>query len=450
MRKTYTTQQSIFEFYGEHEIGQQLNTISLFLDENPAIVALAETVLLNPNAKNTGRNGLSVESIVRAGLLKQIMGFSYHELSFLIMDSWSFSSFTRIFGKTTSGSGLQSCIARIDAQTWELMNRQLLEVAAKQNLEKGRVVRIDSTVTETDIHPPTDSSLLWDCTRSSIRLMAKMMPYLEIGSFRYYDHSRAVKRRAYKIEYARGANKTKLYKELLDYSKRILSYLIESLQAPAPNAGIAYPALVEQVSSLIGLTKKVISQTERRVLNGEKVPHQEKILSIFEAHTNIIVKGARDVQYGHKLNFTTGRSGLVLDVVIEQGNPADSAQFCPMIERQKDIYGRVPRQAAADGGYASRENIKQAKELGVKDVAFHKKCGILVEDMVKSNWVYNKLKRFRAGVEGNISCLKRRYGLGRCLWKGLEKFKSYIWSSSVAYNLMQLARILLAPKQSPG
>lgn len=98
------------------------------------------------------------------------------------------------------------------------------------------------------------------------------------------------------------------------------------------------------------------------------------------------------MQYGHKLNFTTGRSGSVLDVVIAQGNSADTAQFCPMIERQKDIYDRVPRQAAADGGYASRDNIKQAKKLGVKDVAFHKKCGILVEDMVKSNWFYNKLK----------------------------------------------------------
>lgn len=112
-----------------------------------------------------------------------------------------------------------------------------------------------------------------------------------------------------------------------------------------------------------------------------------------------------------------------------------------MLERQKEIYGRAPRQAAADGGYASQDNLAKAKEMGVKDVAFNKKRGLKVEDMVKSDWVYKKLYKFRAGVEGNISCLKRRFGLSRCNWKGLEKFKAYVWASSVAYNLLQLTRI---------
>lgn len=418
------------------------------MDDNPTIIALANSALLNPKAKKTGRKGLSVESIVRAGLLKQMMGFSYEELSFLVMDSWTFSSFTRIFGQTTSASGLQSCIARIDADTWELMNRQLLAVAAEQGIEKGRVVRIDSTVTKTDIHPPTDSSLLWDCARCSIRLMRSMMIHFDVGSFSFCDHRLVTKRNANKIEFARGANKTKLYKELIKYTKKTKGYLKQSLQTPAPNAGVTYLVQVAQAEALIELTEKVISQTERRVLEGEKVPYDEKVLSIFETHTDIIVKGAREVQFGHKLNFTTGRSGLVLDVVVEQGDPADSAPFCPMIARQKEIYGRAPRQTAAEGGYASQENVQRGKELGVKDVAFHKKCGIKVEDMVKSTWVYKNLRSFRAGIEGNISCLKRRYGLTRCLWKGLEKFKSYIWASSVAYNLMQLARIQLAPQPS--
>jgi IS5 family transposase len=101
----------------------------------------------------------------------------------------------------------------------------------------------------------------------------------------------------------------------------------------------------------------------------------------------------------------------------------------------------VPRQIAIDGGYASTDNLKKVKAMGVKDAAFHKKRGLHVKDMVKSNWVYKKLCDFRAGVEGNISCLKRRYGLSRCTWRGLKKFKAYIWSSTVAYNLMLLARI---------
>ena len=102
---------------------------------------------------------------------------------------------------------------------------------------------------------------------------------------------------------------------------------------------------------------------------------------------------------------------------------------------------RDPRQVAADGGYAKGANLEAAKELGVKDMAFNKKRGLAIEDMVKSNWVYRKLKNFRAGIEGNISCLKRAYGLGRCNWKGLDHFKSYIWSSVVAYNLTLMARL---------
>ena len=147
---------------------------------------------------------------------------------------------------------------------------------------------------------------------------------------------------------------------------------------------------------------------------------------------------------GHKLNIITGQSGMLLDVVIEEGNPNDAVRFIPMLERQRAIYGHSPRQAAADGCYASIANQDKAKDMGVKDIAFNKKRGLKVKDMVKSDWVYKKLTRFRAGVEANISCLKRRYGLNRCLWKGLDGFKSYVWASSVAYNLMLLAKIQTA------
>ena len=192
-----------------------------------------------------------------------------------------------------------------------------------------------------------------------------------------------------------------------------------------------YRALIEQI----------IAQTERRVLHGEAVATNEKIISLFEPHADIIVKGGRDVQYGHKLNLTTGRSGLILDLVIEAGNPADSDRFLPMLKRHIAVYGEAPRQTAADGGFASRDILAQAKALGVCDVAFHKKAGLRIVDMVKSNWVYRKLRNFRAGIESDISCLKRAYGLARCLWRGLDHFTAYVWSSVVAYNLALLARL---------
>jgi len=147
------------------------------------------------------------------------------------------------------------------------------------------------------------------------------------------------------------------------------------------------------------------------------------------------------VQYGHKLNLVTGPSGLILDIVVEAGNPADAERFLPMLERQIARCGVPPRQVAADGGYASRDNLTAAKARGVKDVAFHKKRGLAVEDMVKSRWVYRKLRNFRAGIEAGISCLKRAYGLARCTWRGLDHFKTYIWSAVVAHNLVLLARL---------
>ena len=205
--------------------------------------------------------------------------------------------------------------------------------------------------------------------------------------------------------------------------------------------GMVYEVWRVQVEHYKPLIERVIEQTERRVFAGETVPAREKLVSVFEPHTDIIKKSNRETRYGHKLNLSSGRSGLILDVVVEEGNPSDSERYLPMLARHIECYGRAPRQAAVDGGYAGRENLKGAKGLGVEDVAFHKKCGLTVEEMVKSHWVYRRLRNFRAGIEATISCLKRAYGLGRCTWKGLSHFKAYVWSSVLAYNLALFARL---------
>ena len=189
------------------------------------------------------------------------------------------------------------------------------------------------------------------------------------------------------------------------------------------------------------MIERVIAQTERRVFTGETVPAGEKLVSLFEPHADIIVKGGRDVLYGHKINLATGRSGLILDVVVEAGNPADAERFLPMLERHIAIQGTPPRQMAGDGGYASLDNLNRAKALGVHDVAFHKKRGLTIEAMVESRWVYRKLRNFRAGIEANISCLKRAFGFARCTWRGVTHFTAYVWSSVVAYNLVLFTRL---------
>src|SRR5215472_7680505 len=179
-------------------------------------------------------------------------------------------------------------------------------------------------------------------------------------------------------------------------------------------------ALARRGRPLPAADPRILAQSERRVLNGETVPAGDKLVSLFEPHADIICKGGRQVQYGHKLNLATGKSGLILDVVVETGNPADAERFVPMLDRHIARAGAPPRQTAADGGYASCANLAAAKARGVADVAFHKKCGIAITEMVKSPWVYRRLRNFRAGIEAAMSCFKRAYGAARCTWRGLE------------------------------
>jgi len=295
---------------------------------------------------------------------------------------------------------------------------------------------VDSTVTAALIHEPRDSSLLWDAVGVMVRLLQQADA---LGSaIPWHDHGRAAKKRAWMIQYSRGRPKRiRRYRELLRITRNTLDYVKQAAEKLPLSAGPAGDLWQAQVRHYRPLIEQIIAQTERRVLAGEAVPAYDKLVSLFEPHADIIVKASRDVHYGHKLNLTTGRSGMILDLVIEAGNPADSERFLPMLERHIGIWGQAPRQAAADGGFASRENLHRAKQLGVCDMAFHKKSGLKVEDMVKSRWVYRKLRNFRAG----ISCLKRAYGLARCTWRGLDHFKTYVWSSVVAYNLALFARL---------
>lgn len=173
-------------------------------------------------------------------------------------------------------------------------------------------------------------------------------------------------------------------------------------------------------------------------------PASEKIVSFFEDHSDIIVKGRRDTQYGHKVFLTGGPTCLILDCMIERGNPADSERYKHLLERQACLYGRMPLKVSADGGFASRDNLAFAKGNNVRDAVFAKRRGLSVLDMAKSAWVYKALRNFRAGIEAGISTLKRAFGLDRCTWSGWKGFKQYVWSSIVSYNLLVLARINLA------
>ena len=443
MREERTIQASLFDVFSQHELGRELKAMSDWLDDHAKLLGLVSVDLGRHGLKPTGRKGLAAETVLRCALLKQHRQLSYEELAFYVGDSASFRAFARLpVGWTPKKSVLQKTISAIGAATWERINLCLTQQAKTAKVESGEMMRVDSTVTDAPIHRPSDSSLLWDSMRVMVRLLQTADQLVPGPS--WHNHSRRAKKRSQSIAFCRSADRRqKLYRDLIKITRCTVDYLQAAALKLARVAQIGIEVEVWQaaVNHYLPLIERIIVQTERRVLNGEQLPAGDKLFSLFEPHADIIVKGGRNVQYGHKLNLSTGKSGMILDLVVEDGNPADSDRFQPMLDRHIEHYGKAPRQTAVDGGYASTANLAYAKAKGVGDAAFHKKRGLKIEDMVKSRWVYRKLRNFRAGIEANISCLKRAYGLGRCTWKGLDHFKAYVWSSVVAYNLALFARL---------
>jgi IS5 family transposase len=441
MRQLLQEQPSLAGPVVDHPHARELAEIDRLLRLHPAILDAVWQDLAHGVRADRGREGMTADQALRAALLKQINTWSYDELSFHLADSWTYRSFCGFgcFEAAPSRSTLQRGIKGITDDTWRAIHRTLLGYAKTQGVEHGRKVRIDATVTETDVHPPTDSSLLWDAVRVLTRLLARAQA--EVGLDRFPSRARRAKRRALEVLNAkRGRKRTKAYRDLLKMTHETVAYAETAAVQLDALPDVMARRLAQEIRHFVVLAQAVIDQTERRVLHGEDVPTAEKILSIFEDHTDIIVKDRRDTHYGHKLTLTSGTSGLILDWVVEDGNPADSTLATRMLERQKEIYGKPPRQAAFDGGFASKRNLQDAKALGVQDVSFSKKRGLEVLDMVRSAWVYKRLRNFRAGIEGWISFLKRCFGLDRCSWRGWAGFARYVGASIVAANLLTLAR----------
>lgn len=448
MRKTVPEQLPIVIPGVEHDHARELQGISNVLDANPEATKLVYDDLIRGlrNPKK-GRKGMSAEQVLRALIIQKLNGFDYRDLEFHLKDSRTYHAFCRfgIGDEVPNFRRLQQDIKRVRPETLEEVNTILVQYAHKQGIEEGNKVRIDCTVEETNIHEPSDSWLLWDAVRVLTRLMKQARKLVDA---RFSNHERRAKCRYIGIKSASNEGRRhKLYRDLLKVSHKTLHYVdgvveaLEGYQGGVLDTATA-EGLVLDLRHYAELAKKVIDQTERRVLGGEQVPASDKIVSLFEPHTDIIVKDRREVLYGHKLCLTSGASGMVLDCQVLDGNPADSTLTVEAIERLQPVLGHVPEQACFDGCFASKDNLEQLKELGVKDAAFQKKRGLEVEDMVREPSVYRALKRFRAGMEGVISFLKRCFGLARCTWRSETSFRAYTWASVVSANLLLIARQL--------
>ena len=458
MRKQRQQQVNFAPEWLAFDQSQELRVISGLLEANPTAAVLVWQDLvaagLASEVQQRGPDGLSADQVLRALIVKQLNSFSYRELAFHLADSQTYRRFCEFgWAQTASKSALALCIKAIRADTLEKFNHLLVQTATQLKIEDGKRVRADTTVVDSNIHAPLDSNLLWDCVRVLTRLMSETQEMLG-ADVRFGNRMRRAKRRALGILNAKSMEKRKpLYRDLLkvvketiDAADEVTKVIDRAMQNGSLEllTKLKLGEIGKQIAHYIPLARRVVEQTQRRVVQGESVPSGEKLVSIFEEHTDIIVKDHRDTFYGHKICLTTGRSTLVTDCVILNGNPADSTLAEQVIDRHIGIMGEAPKQIAFDGGFASKPNLEALKAKGVADVSFSKARYLSVTEMVRSTWVYKQLRNFRAGIEATISFLKRSFGLDPCTWRSLPSFKSYVWSSVVTFNLLVLARHLLA------
>lgn len=434
----------------DHPRAKELENISNILDANPIINELVlQDLTRDKTHTNTGAAGMTAEQVIRAAIIKQMEQFSYEDLAFHLLDSVCYRSFCRIgiADKGFQKSALCNNIKSISSETWESINQILIAYGKDKGIEKGRKSRIDCTVVTSNIHKPTDSSLLWDSVRVLTRMLGQINELFNDLKIPFSDHTKRAKRRMLGVMNAKNEKAgKKQYEDLLKVTHKTVSYANNAVSLlnihPFTNIAVAMTArdIATDLKEVIHLAHKVIDQTTRRVIHGESVPSSEKIVSIFEPHTDIIIKDRRETFYGHKICLSGGASNLITDCLILDGNPADTDLTDQMLDRHKEIYGQYPLKVAFDGGFASKDNLKSAKAKNIKDVCFAKKRGLTEEEMCSSTWVYKQLRRFRAGIESGISWLKRCFGLAKCTWKSLSSFKSYVWASIVSANLLTLAR----------
>lgn len=442
MRKAFSSQMTFSQVWLPLGRSLELKVLSDLLDRNRRLVELVQQDLVK-NQKAVGAEGLASEQVLRALIIMQMNRFSFRDLAFHLADSQTFATFCRLDCQMPSRSALAANIKLIRHETLDEINRLVLGMAADLGVEDGSTVRCDCTVTETLMHPPSDSWSLVDGIRALTHRVRQAKKILG-AEINLVDELRRAKLCGRNISMARkGEERTKVYQELFGLSRNSLANAREArlkLEAWVPKPKKAQ-RILREIDIFIPRIEKVLDQAERRILNDEKVPSSEKILSIFEAHSDVIIKNWNDVLYGHKVCLVTGKSSMVLASWVLEGNPCDSTLAKTAIEKTRDNFGgRVARQVVFDGGFKSRQNLDDLKKMQVEDVVFSKHQGIQLEEMTKDPAIFEALRCFRAGIEGCISFLKRNFGWDRCTWRSFPSFKAYIAASSLTCNLLLLAR----------
>ena len=345
---------------------------------------------------------------------------------------------------------------RLTPETLKAINKLVVQAAVDLGLEDGKKLRVDTTVVQTDIHHPTDNTLLWDVVRVVTRLVGRLGKTIgrRIRGFR--DRRRAARRRMQEIQRMttkqRQERQTGTYRELIGIADEVVDSartVIESTQKARgkdPIADMAADVLRKEIEHYCDLGSRVIGQARRRVLDGEQVPTAEKIYSIFEPHTDLIKRGKvqTPIEFGHKVFLAESAQGLITQYDVLKGNPNDEQHVVPSLERHKEAFGRAPELYGADRGFYSEKNVTSCRQDGVDVTSIPQRGGHKTPERAahEKSADFKEGQRFRAGIEGRISVLFRGRGMKRCLAAGVERFELLVGAAVLANNLMKIAALL--------
>jgi len=405
----------------------------------------------HPQSRSRGRMQTPAEVLLRLLLLKHIRNWSYDVLEREVRANLVYRAFTRIGDeKVPDAKTLARLGQLIEPKVIEQLHRRVVELAQEQGVTQGRKLRVDTTVVESNIHYPTDSSLLGDGTRVLTRTMKKIESKSGGLKRKVRDRMRNIRKRVLAIALstrllgpAGEQRRKRQYRELLSLTRKVMNQarrvLAEVKQAPR-RGRTAVEGLAQSLETIVGRVRQVMKQTQIRIFAGDtKSPG--KLVSVFEAHTEIIRKGkaSQPNEFGKLVKIQEAENQIVTHFEVFAERPADSTLLLPSIQVHQQRLGRIPRAVAADAGFYSCENEKAGHALGVQWMSVpNKKTKSCDRKLLQRQRWFRSGQKWRTGCEGRISTLKRRHGLRRSLYPGLNGMRRWVGLGVIADNFIQM------------
>ena len=418
-----------------------------------------------PKSRNRGRKATPAEVVLRLPVLKHMRNWSYAVLEREVRANLVYRQFTRVGGaKVPDAKTLGKIGVALGPKVIEQIHQRVVSIAQQHKIIRGRRLRLDTTVVETNIHYPTDASLLADGVRVLTRAMKRITQLAGAVGAKLRERSRSVNRCLVQIGRAsRGRNEqgkqrlVEAYRKLMGISLRVVGQAKRFVREVASGvktsscliAQFALQAQRQYLEVMLPRVQQVLRQTRERIINGN-TRAAGKLVSIFEAHTEIIRKGkaSKPTEFGKMVKIQETEQQIVTHYEVFDSRPSDVDLLLPALDTHERQFGRPPRLVTADEGFFSMRNEAAAHARGVKRVAIPNRCTRSAErrQLQKKRW-FRQAQKWRTGSEGRISLLKRRHGLNRCRYKGPDGMKRWVGLGVVGDNLINIGRSLAASRK---